>query len=347
MFTEETVLVLGAGASVHYGYPTGDELITNIKQTITSTEFVDSTYGEPEGFYLNDQDSRYKELNHKLDFFDPLSIDTFLMQNSNNKQLVDAGKDMIAYEILKNEDPEKLKSNYRYRGEIRGNWYRFLLHSLFAKRDDEAFTDTIADLTNTETPLNLKIITFNYDISLEFYFGSRINNPTFIEAKQKEVLLGKLTSNILHIYGQIGGVKRPFADYGRHNRTTYTTLSKAESWKNSIHVIGEDRGNEEVLAAATKAKDWLKSAKKVFFLGYGFNDDNNKLLELDKTCMNANQVYYVNYGGSQRIDRSAQELFKRYNLEGSAGARGRANGINLFRSIKDVYLAIEDEFSLI
>jgi hypothetical protein len=34
MFTKNTVLVLGAGASCHYGYPTGDDLIGRILKTI-------------------------------------------------------------------------------------------------------------------------------------------------------------------------------------------------------------------------------------------------------------------------------------------------------------------------
>ncbi len=31
---EETVLILGAGASCHYGYPTGNQLIENIIKTL-------------------------------------------------------------------------------------------------------------------------------------------------------------------------------------------------------------------------------------------------------------------------------------------------------------------------
>ena len=34
MFTKDTVLILGAGASCHLGYPTGDRLIEEIKSTI-------------------------------------------------------------------------------------------------------------------------------------------------------------------------------------------------------------------------------------------------------------------------------------------------------------------------
>ncbi len=32
MFTEETVFILGAGASWHYGYPTGEELISRVQR---------------------------------------------------------------------------------------------------------------------------------------------------------------------------------------------------------------------------------------------------------------------------------------------------------------------------
>ena len=33
MFTEKTAIVLGAGASWHYSYPTGEDLIKNIIKT--------------------------------------------------------------------------------------------------------------------------------------------------------------------------------------------------------------------------------------------------------------------------------------------------------------------------
>jgi len=35
MFTSETVFVLGAGASWHYGYPTGEGLVKKVVQKAT------------------------------------------------------------------------------------------------------------------------------------------------------------------------------------------------------------------------------------------------------------------------------------------------------------------------
>ena len=40
MFTKDTVLILGAGASCHLGYPTGYDLIQKIKATIDNGYWI-------------------------------------------------------------------------------------------------------------------------------------------------------------------------------------------------------------------------------------------------------------------------------------------------------------------
>ena len=44
MFTNKTVFILGAGASWHYGYPTGEELVKQvIKRYELAEKFFDSS----------------------------------------------------------------------------------------------------------------------------------------------------------------------------------------------------------------------------------------------------------------------------------------------------------------
>src|SRR5882672_4481138 len=103
MFSKNTVLVLGAGASCHYGYPTGERLIDKILYNIKQRNFSYKGIGDDRKKPLYDQQEHYKSLYDQLEFYDPLSIDSFLSQFLEQK-MVDAGKVMIAYEILESEN---------------------------------------------------------------------------------------------------------------------------------------------------------------------------------------------------------------------------------------------------
>src|SRR5437660_495858 len=108
MFTENTTIVLGAGASMPYGYPSGYDLVSNIislvsldnpKPRIADTHFADETraMGIPS--------------EHAIDFAKtlrdafPPSIDYFLFHNP---QYLDVGKLAIAQRIIRHENKNSL-----------------------------------------------------------------------------------------------------------------------------------------------------------------------------------------------------------------------------------------------
>lgn len=355
MFEVPTVLVLGAGASVHYGYPTGDKLIEDIKDTISNKTFTDSQ-GRGDVFKLS-SDKDCNDLLKKLEFFDPLSIDSFLGQHKSNAYLVDAGKQMIAYEILRNEDQKKLNSSYRSVDsssgkEQRGNWYRFLLNAMFSIPIGRQFSDVISNLADPNKPLNLYIVTFNYDISLEYFFSSRIYGASFLEDSQKRIIWEKLAKNIVHIYGQIGGLSRIYDTYGVYANVPIRALHQADTWKDTIKVIGEERG-EQVELNVNKAKTWLKEARNVLFLGYGFNNDNNVLLDLADSCKKTKSIFLTNYGNSPRVSKKSRELFgicdavshKRDAIDVYHTVKRENDALQI--STQGVYQALEHEFPLI
>jgi hypothetical protein len=104
MFTKNTVLVLGAGASCHYGYPTGDDLIGRILKTIETGK---RSMGPFEGDHLEPllKNPDYKSFHERLLHHNSPSIDAFLTLYSKERPMIEVGKTMIVYEILKAENP--------------------------------------------------------------------------------------------------------------------------------------------------------------------------------------------------------------------------------------------------
>ncbi len=87
MITIPTTLVLGAGASAPYGYPTGPELLQEILNTTLDPVnlFFLSTYGIDQ--------SEAEEFISSLDKSEPTSIDFYL---ENRPEHINIGKLMIA-----------------------------------------------------------------------------------------------------------------------------------------------------------------------------------------------------------------------------------------------------------
>lgn len=332
MFKVPTVLVLGAGASWHYGYPLGAELIDEIVKFTTDTKHD----------YLSFESKR---LGKDLDFYDPVSIDSFLAFRSSDERLVSAGKYEIARNILSHEK----KQHFHRSNSPRGNWYKYIA---------SAILDGVKDPTELlDKPLNLKIITFNYDLSLEYYLYSRFNRvPTFSEQKIQD-FLNILNNSVIHFYGQIGkfewqGGTRKNEEYGvfenrPQNFTDAGWVGYQDKYINSVYqqirLIGE-RSLEK-----NKAHQALQEAERIYFLGFGFNNDNNSELDIANSCKTAKDIYYTNTGNSKIIRTLAEDVLFNlwckkidgiYEIQGSREVNG-----NLEESEKDVYKALKFDFA--
>ena len=165
MFEQETVLVLGAGASWHYGYPTGETLVGDVISLASSLgEYCNrrSTYwsdhDHPNFLTLFEQSQgrgswsyasrQFSELAERLRAVDPVVIDYFL---SWNKDLRDIGRMVIAGVLLNHEQVwENNRTNINRRlafekkplrpnpeemarfdiSVFKDSWYRFIVHKL-------------------------------------------------------------------------------------------------------------------------------------------------------------------------------------------------------------------------
>ncbi|MGA7323423.1 MAG: hypothetical protein WBX25_02785 [Rhodomicrobium sp.] len=221
MIKRNTVFILGAGASWHYGYPTGEELIERIitiSERIACYAYIKFQLSDDNELRMKcqlDDDSQlpiylsnkvgtsertpaivseaWKEfhdecrtLADRLKAIRPLLIDHFLAWNY---KLQDVGKMMIAASIL--ETNYGWKKNYPHPPKEK-HWYRFIIHRLVYE------CRSVEDLFKN----NVHFITFNYDTSLERNLYDSLSRIDIFENKD-DVVRFISEGRIEHVYGLV------------------------------------------------------------------------------------------------------------------------------------------------
>jgi len=184
MVTQPAVLVVGAGGSQDYGFPSGTELVRIIVEGIR----IDDQGREPNpstelSRHLLDAGLRPRELNRFRDSLSRsqlYSVDAFLEQH---EESVEVGKVAIAAVLGPIEDGRKLF--------FKGGWYRYLLNQLVSNLSAGA-----------KQPLT--IVTYNYDRSLEHYLYTALTE-TFGTGEDR---MNEIRSNlsVIHVHGSLGAL---------------------------------------------------------------------------------------------------------------------------------------------
>ena len=252
MITTPTVLVLGAGASYPYGFPTAKELKELICDAFSSrTEKASELLGGDESKYTAKQFFEFREAFLRS----PLSIDAFLQRR---QEFLEIGKLAIAYCLIPFEDEANL---YRRDRDLRrGNWYDYLAGKLDSPFEE--FGDN-----------KLSIITFNYDRSLEYYL---LNSLIHSHGKKRDECANALAQiPIVHVYGQLG--ERP---YPQHGSQMYRPDQVVHPRYVETAAAGIRLYHEEAEAASTNARELLSRAKRICFLGFSYNPFNVARLDI-------------------------------------------------------------------
>jgi len=361
MFHRQTAFILGAGASLQYGYPTGRQLIENIISVIRNewifipsegytantldfdhisfenlfTELTSEELFQINFRHLEEGIQKYqigldknfcKFKRHKLSEiptfeslmkglieFDPVSIDKFLHDHQQHQNV---GKLLITYCILMSETETYFNkgktalystTNHEDTAKACDNWYRLLLNEITS-------SCTIAGEINNN---KLDIITFNYDVSLDYYIHEKLKKTTFF-SENDEVLEEFFNNNApirkdSHVYGRIHDIiKNPnstkYTGYGyadtlnknfpadrtskwsknpgrkpddkeREALRNLITFIQASRLKDNIEVIGEDKANDQ----RNDLVDIIKQSTSVYIIGFGFDLTNQKLLKLKQS----------------------------------------------------------------
>ncbi len=239
MINKKTVLILGAGASAHVGYPLGRQLVDNIcgqSKTILTDEISD-VWGEEE---VNGFISRLS----RAGFY---SIDAFLETVSEQASL---GKYLLAREIKRHEQIGNLFSPKD------PGWYQYLFNCLL---DDNSYSGFESS--------QLSIVTFNYDRSLETYLHEALIARFQVNPEEAHDILSKI--HIIHVHGSLG--KYPTVPY----QADCSTEELLEISK-EIQIIHEVKDPENGFCNKEfeDAFNLLSGAERIFFLGFGFHPDN-------------------------------------------------------------------------
>lgn len=260
MIPKRTVLILGAGASSHLGYPIGSDLVSQICERLVSNQY-DNEIAD------NFDDVKIGDFGRRLSLSGCDSIDGFLEYNDDCMEI---GCMFIADCLKQHELAANLHPN-------NAGWYRYLFNVIATKSLEEL----------TTTPIT--IVTFNYDRSLEAYMHQCIANRYNINKKRAVDILQGM--RIIHLHGILG--EYPDIPY---NVDTYGSLASISSKIRIIHQIS-DRAEGFCSPAFEAANQALHESEKIIFLGFGFNEDNIRRLKFfSEESVLEREVISTSYG---------------------------------------------------
>jgi len=245
----ETVLVLGAGASKDFGFPTGKDLVTRICDMLRNQENKEYKMFYECADRLNLEAATYFA-DHLAGAPTP-SVDAWLEQNPT---FIQVGKIAIAIALLCYEQTAK-------RSRPKNNWYELLFDRLRSPFDEFQHN-------------KLSIITFNYDRSLEeFLFKSFRHTHSQKSEQECRHKLNKL--ELLHVYGSLGRLEWQFDD-PENPLVQIPHGAKLDSDRvicaaNNIKIMPED---QELSTEFRKARTWLRNSQAIYFLGFGYHKNN-------------------------------------------------------------------------
>jgi hypothetical protein len=238
MIKRPTLLVLGAGASEPFGFPTGydlrDRIVTMDRSRLQRHGYADrETDAFAEAFRLSGK----------------LSIDIFL---EGRRDLEKIGKLAIASLLVGDENEALLVSQFR-KGP---SWYQRLFDAMASPRLDN-FRDN-----------KVTFVTFNYDRSLEHFLCLALSNSH--GASMSGALEQVRALPIIHVHGQLGEYDINYTTKGRpyEPKPDPEAVTLAANQIRIVHELGSDD------PLFLKARAAIAEASRVYFIGFGYGATN-------------------------------------------------------------------------
>ena len=244
MVLKRTVFVLGAGASLAYGFPSGQELLTDLigMRTVEhpAVQLLDSC-----GFDFD----AVQDFRAALEASPRFSVDAFLQSRATFREL---GKHAIAALLLPRE------GDHRLRPSLEQEWMRYLFNQMLPSDP--------ADLQLNQ----LAVLTFNFDRS----YGRALWLALKAEYGLNDADAARFAQPFVppHVHGDLGeadwlvGRGRPYGG------TVGAADVKAAASR--IKIVFEEIPTETTLAI----RRVLSDARRVCFLGFGYHKDNLRKL---------------------------------------------------------------------
>ncbi|KKM23054.1 hypothetical protein LCGC14_1619050 [marine sediment metagenome] len=250
MIETPTVLILGAGASIDFGYPPGKLLYKSIVGELGNPRCKFCQFLREARF----SDDEMRQFGESLRYSGLDSVDAFLEHRA---EFTKIGKAAIAEVLIRKEATRDL-----FGDPLNGNWYKYLFQRL----------DTSFDQFGNN---KLGVVTFNYDRSLEQFLCVALQNRHGKGERDCAEQLSRIP--IVHVHGVLGGLPwQQNLPYRREYAPEATTRDKRQS-ADMLKIIHE--GTDED-AAFREARELLAGATHIYFLGFGYNPTNIRRLQL-------------------------------------------------------------------
>jgi len=272
MISRPTVLILGAGASIHVGYPLGATLINDLCNNRGTGE-----KGEYPNNWTVDETDRFITRLSRAGFY---SIDAFL---ETVPDLAEMGKFLLAREIKRHENIDRLFPPNS------SGWYQYLFNSLLDNSNPKGFESS-----------QLSIITFNYDRSIEAYLHETLVARFEMTHEEDSGTLSHIP--IIHVHGLLGSY--PDIPYNSHCDTSdLFEISK------QIQIIHEVKDSEHGFCNEEfeYANRLLNETERIFFLGFGFHADNVRRFQFFSPEIFEGREVYATTRGMGPIELAALE----------------------------------------
>jgi|GEM_PF-4155425 len=321
-----TVLILGAGVSVPFGLPLGGSLINDLHKAIVweqnRFDSEDSNFhlgsilraaaNRPDAFrdypihgaiakkHLSDQNEfdtngidsdllNLKKLKDLLQNQTSETIDDFIVENPSFAELTKIG---IAALFLKScytvQDGQFTPCSFEKRHHSSDedasdrNWVHLLINIV-----RQGIRARAVSSTN-----KIKIITFNYDMILEYILDQQFSNTEAGYPNYRDYI------DIIHVHGQCGELV-----------STRTPAEMSLEWAKGINVVNEPTIPVTLDQERYRARELVINARQLYFCGFSFSGPNCRLIGLDETNHKEGQrlISFCNYDGNVGISKSVEK----------------------------------------
>jgi len=301
------VFVIGAGSSVPYGFPTGVQLMQELKDF--EYKYDKSHYNEPNDYLFRRYPEKIspKELARNIGFpfqytgvvllihniikeFSTtikksvmVSIDEFLKNRLEHSglDLADFGKRLIASRILyyenQSEISRKIKIFNKYSTIAPIDYSKYEAVTEFNGISDiDWIQHLLSRVDQTDdwqgTLLNTIFLTFNYDRLLEQMLFNYITCDK--QESQKTALAFIDSLNIFHVNGCIGNLND--ISFGKIADVDYEKASQR------METVWEKMKNKNRSDDIKKYKKYVQSADRIYFLGFSYIYENLKSIGIER-----------------------------------------------------------------
>lgn len=323
--TENTVFIIGAGASKEANLPTGDELKGTISKLLdirfkdgyhqssgdttipTALRLLAQTPGQHHG---NVDINPYLHEAWLIRDALPLaiSIDNFIDAHRYNDKIAVCGKLAIVCSILNAERKSHLyiderNDSYINLSRLNETWFLSFFKLLTENCQKSQLTERIKSLT---------LIVFNYDRCIEHFIYYALQKYYKLSAIESAELVNSI--NIYHPYGNVGNLP-----WGNSNGAIKfgADLQADQLWELSQKIKTFTEGTDPEASEIIAIRKHMSLANKVVFLGFAFHKLNMELItptHLDDTNSSKVKCFATTYGISDSdktvIDQQIKELYQ-------------------------------------